>query len=387
MKYSSFEQTFAQLNTENKLILLRHCSSAWQKSFIKSLEEGRSVVDFADPLTREQAVNYTQTFVQGIAKPALLYNLQLVPELLPILAASEAPRGSYIAVTDQAYYLMPKLEETQNVAVLELPLALTGKQLFVPGQNESHEPKDILTSILDGSLFLQSAESGEDRKRFYARYIKSVLQHKIMEQTTVSDDIRFYRFLCVAASLTGTVVSYSGLAEGAGITGPTAKQWLQFLVGTGVIYLVQPLTDVAGKRLVKAPKLYFRDTGVAAHLLQINDQTALMQSFYFKNLLNNYAVNSIRESYLEQGVEPELLFYQDSNYKKISLILRLENMLYPIIITKDDYSVNKTKKTFALLESYAAEHGAALGTGCIIGMGKEAAVLDKGLYYLPAGNL
>lgn len=383
----AFLERIKRLQQNKALILLRHCSSAWQKSFIKSLEEGRSVVDFADPLTREQAVNYTQAFVQGMAKPALLYNLQLVPELLPILAASEAPSGSYIAVTDQAYYLMPKLEETQNVAVLELPLALTGKQLFVPGQNESHEPKDILTSILDGSLFVQGAESGEDRKHFYAGYIKSVLQHKIMEQTTVSDDIRFYRFLCVAASLTGTVVSYSGLAEGAGITGPTAKQWLQFLVGTGVIYLVQPLTDVAGKRLVKAPKLYFRDTGVAAHLLQINDQTALMQSFYFKNLLNNYVVNSIRESYLEQGVEPEVLFYQDSNYKKISLILQVGNVLHPIIISKDDYSINKTKKTFALLEAYAGSHGAALGSGCIIGMGKEAAVLEKGLYYLPAGNL
>lgn len=383
----AFLENIKGLQQNKALILIRHCSSAWQKSFIKSLEEGRSVVDFADPLTREQAVNYTQAFVQGMAKLALLYNLQLVPELLPILAASEAPSGSYIAVTDQAYYLMPKIEETQNVAVVELPLALSGKQPFVPSQSASQEPKEVLTSILDGSLFLQSAESGEDRKRFYASYIKSVLQHKIMEQTTVSDDIRFYRFLCVAASLTGTVVSYSSLAEGAGITGPTAKQWLQFLVGSGIVYLVQPLTDVAGKRLVKAPKLYFRDAGVAAHLLQINDQTALMQSFYFKNLLNNYVVNNIRESYLEQGAEPELLFYQDSNYKKISLILSLENVLYPIIITKDDYSVNKTKKTFALLEAYAGSHGAALGSGCIIGMGKEAAVLDKDLYYLPAGNL
>lgn len=406
MEYISFEQTFAQLNTENKLILLLHCSSAWQKSFIKSLEEGRNVVDFADPMTREQAVNYTQAFVQGMAKPALLYNLQLVPELLPILATSEALSGSYIAVTDQAYYLMPKLEETQNVAVLEMPLALTGKKPFAPeqsmnqehkdfggkqssmqGDSMSQEPKDILTSILYGGLFGQSAESGEDRKRFYASYIKNVLQHKIMEQTTVSDDIKFYRFLSVAASLNGTVVNYSTLANGVGITAPTAKQWLQFLEGAGVVYLVQPLTDVPGKRLMKAPKLYFRDTGVAIYLLQINDQIALMQSVYLKNLMDNYVVNSIRESYLEQGVEPELLFYQDSNYKKISLILQVGNVLHPIIISKDDYSVNKTKKTFALLEAYAAEHGATLGSGCIIGMGKEAAVLEKGLYYLPAANL
>ena len=62
-------------------------------------------------------------------------------------------------------------------------------------------------------------------------------------------------------------------------------------------------------------------------------------------------------------------------------------MLHPIIISKDDYSVNKTKKSFALLEAYAGSHGAALGSGCIIGRGKEAAVLDKDLYYLPAGTL
>ena len=387
MKYVSFEQLFAQNYNENKLILLKHCSSAWQKSFIKSLEEGRIVVDFADPLTREQAMNYTQAFVQGMVRPALLYNLQLVPDLLPILAACEAPNGSYIAVTDQAYYLLPKVIQTGNVAVLELPLELEGKQPFVPSESVNDEQKDVIASIFAGSLYVQDTDLGEDRKRFYASYVKNIVQHKIMEQTTVSDDIKFYRFLCVAASLTGTVVNYSSLANGVGITAPTAKQWLQFLEGTGVVYLVQPMAAVPGKRLMKAPKLYFRDTGVAAYLLQINDQMALTQSVYLKNLLDNYVVNQIRESYLEQGVEPQLMYYQDSNYKKISLIMCVENVLYPIIISKDDYSVNKVKKTFALLDVYAAEHGVVVGSGCIIGMGKEAAILEKGLYSLPAAYL
>lgn len=387
MKYLSFEQLFAQNYNENKLILLKHCSSAWQKSFIKSLEEGRTVVDFADPLTREQAVNYTQAFVQGMVRPSLLYNLQLMPDLLPILAVCDVPNGSYIAVTDQAYYLLPKVAQTSNVAVLELPLELEGKQPFVPGQSVIHEQKDVIASIFAGNLHVQDTDFGEDRKRFYASYVKNIVQHKIMEQTTVSDDIKFYRFLCMAASLTGTVVNYSSLANGVGITAPTAKQWLQFLEGTGVVYLVQPMAAVPGKRLMKAPKLYFRDTGVAAYLLQINDQMALTQSVYLKNLLDNYVVNKIRESYLEQGVEPQLMYYQDSNYKKISLIMCVENVLYPIIISKDDYSVNKVKKTFALLDVYAAEHGAVVGSGCIIGMGKEAAILEKGLYYLPTAYL
>ena len=384
---NNFETTFAKLYKENKLILLKHCSSAWQKSFIKSLEEGRAVVDFADPLTRDQAVNYTSAFVQNMVRPALLYNLQLVPELLPVLAAWDVPNGSYIAVTDQAYYLLPKVVQTGNVAVLELPLELEGNHPFVPGQSVSEEQKDVIASIFAGSLYVQDTDFGEDRKRFYASYVKNIVQHKIMEQTTVSDDIKFYRFLCMAASLTGTVVNYSSLANGVGITAPTAKQWLQFLEGTGVVYLVQPMADVPGKRLMKAPKLYFRDTVVAAYLLQINDQMALTQSVYLKNLLDNYVVNQIRESYLEQGVEPQLMYYQDSNYKKISLIMCVENVLYPIIISKDDYSVNKVKKTFALLDVYAAEHGVVVGSGCIIGMGKEAAILEKGLYYLPAAYL
>lgn len=95
----AFLENIKGLQQNKALILIRHCSSAWQKGFIKSLEEERTVIDFANPLIREQAVNYTQAFVQGMARPALLYNLQLVPELLPILAASDAPNGSYIAAS------------------------------------------------------------------------------------------------------------------------------------------------------------------------------------------------------------------------------------------------------------------------------------------------
>ena len=147
---------------------------------------------------------------------------------------------------------------------------------------------------------------------------------------------------------------------------------------------MQPLTDVPGKRLMKAPKLYFRDVGLAAYLLQINDALALMQSFYLKNLFDNYVVNVIRESYLQKGEVPKLLFYQDSNYKKISLVVQAEGKLHPVLINKEDFSVRKTLKAFGLLAGYGAEHGGELGTGCIIGMGKEPELLEQGLYYLPA---
>ena len=205
-----------------------------------------------------------------------------------------------------------------------------------------------------------------------------------MEQTTVSDDIKFYRFLCMAASMTGTVVNYSRLASTVGITAPTAKQWLQFLAGTGVVYLLQPLEKVGSKRLVKAPKLYFRDTGMAAQLLQLDDGISVMKSVYCKNLLENYVVNQIRESYLQQGEVPRLLFYKDSNYKEISLILCAEGKVYPIAITKDEVSLRKLYKDFRLLAPFAEEQGLELTKDCIIGLGKSEAFLENGIMYIPA---
>ena len=340
-------------------------------------------MDFADPVVRDQAVNYTNTFVQALPRPAVLYNLQLAAQLVPILAKGDVPKGSYVVITDQGYYLAESLDEVQ-VPWVELPLKLDGAKPFVPGVVPKPGKRDVLAAIVQGELFSQCAQDGVDRKQFYASYCKDILQHKIMEQTTVSDDIKFYRFLGVAASLTGMVVNYSNLAGGVGITAPTAKQGLQFLVGAEVVYFVQPLTDVPGKRLMKAPKLYFRDVGLAAYLLQINDALALMQSFYLKNLFDNYVVNVIRESYLQKGEVPKLLFYQDSNYKKISMIVQAEGKLHPVLINKEEFSVRKTLKAFELLAGYGAEHGAELDAGCIIGMGKEPELLEQGLYYLPA---
>ena len=144
---------------------------------------------------------------------------------------------------------------------------------------------------------------------------------------------------------------------------------------------------MGSKRLVKAPKLYFRDTGMAAALLQLPDAASLRKSVYYKNLFENYVVNEIRESYLEQGVEPKLLFYKDSNYKEISLIMEVEGRIYPVTITKDEFKTSKLYKDFQILASYAEEHGLDLGSGCVIGMGKPEAFLEHGICYAAAEKL
>lgn len=409
-----FEVEFEKLQQNKVLVVLRSCGSHWQKSFIKSLERGRAVVDLADPIVREQALSYPEGFIHNLAKPALLFNLQRASELLPLLAKADAPKGSFVAVTEQSHYLLDRLEEQGSaegealreagavvgaeasneelrakLAIVELPLEAGEREPFVPdgeviSGRSARKAKNVLESIVLGSLRRQEDSSD---KQYYTSFIKRMVRQQIMEQTTVSDDIKFYRFLGMAASMTGTVVNYARLASTVGITAPTAKQWLQFLVGTGLVYLLQPLKGVAGKRLVKAPKLYFRDTGMAAALLQLPDAASVMQSVYYKNLFENYVVNEIRESFLEQGAEPKLLFYKDSNYKEISLIMEVAGRLYPVAITKDEFKTSKLYKDFQILAPYAEEHGLELDNGGIIGMGKPEAFLEHGICYAAAEKL
>ena len=417
---SVFEAEFEKLKLNKVLIVLRSCGSAWQRSFIKGFEQDRAVIDLADPIVREQALSYPEEFIRNLAKPTLLYHLQKAPELLPLLGQAKVPAGSFVAVSEQSYSLLERLGEQgsegakaqgaegtavetaafwQNLALVELPLEEQSRLPFVPDRasvlngvqedgtgiaKDAKQGKNVLESIVVGSLPRQEDLPAQ---QFYASFIQSMVRQRIMEQTTVSDDIKFYRFLCMAASMTGTVVNYSRLASSVGITAPTAKQWLQFLAGTGLVYLLQPLEGVVGKRLVKAPKLYFRDTGMAAALLQLPDAASVMQSVYYKNLFENYVVNEIRESFLEQGAEPKLLFYKDSNYKEISLIMEVAGKLYPVAITKDEFKTSKLYKDFQILDPYAEEHGLELGNGCVIGMGKPEAFLEHGICYAAAEKL
>ncbi|MGM9519745.1 MAG: DUF4143 domain-containing protein [Phascolarctobacterium sp.] len=208
-----------------------------------------------------------------------------------------------------------------------------------------------------------------------------------MEQTSCSDEIKFYRFLCTAASMIGTIVNYTALANAVGISAPTARQWLGFLEGTGILYLLQPMEHVSGKRLLKAPKLYFRDTGIATYLLQIHDDVTLLKSVYYKRLFENYVVNTLRESYLSLGLEPDWYFYRDSNAKDISLVLYDGRCIYPIIIDREGLSLNKLSKSFAIIKEFAAEKQLEYGNGCQITFVGGSQRLAQDLYQIDAALL
>ena len=402
-----FEERVRDLQQQNMLVVLRRAGGVHAARVLDDLVKNYKVVDLALPSLRLQVEQDPERFVQGLQPQVYLANLHYAPRLLAALLASQSPLGQLLASCSQSCYLQ---EKVGKVAFLELPLReAEDNAAFVPTQEHlekllTSEPhRDVLQEILVGSTawrekaaeenmeqgsalhkaLLQMNAQNSDRAALES-YVHRVLQQDIMEQTTCSDDIKFYRFMCSVASITGTVINYTALANSVGITAPTARQWLRFLEGTGMVYLLQPLENVPGKRTVKAPKVYFRDTGIASFLLQIHDVINLSQSVYLKRLFENYVVNIIGESYLRQGEEPNWLFYRDSNAKEISLVLQQGNVIHPIAIDKDGLSAVKLQKSFAILEGFAAEKGLELGCGCQISAKEGSKRLGEKLYQLDA---
>ena len=183
--------------------------------------------------------------------------------------------------------------------------------------------------------------------------------------------------------MSGRLVNYVKLAQAAGITPPTAKTWLKFLLGTGIVYTIKPVQHIGLKRIVSTPKLYFRDTGLACELLGL-DAASVSQSEYLPQLEQNYALNKIRESYINEGLFPSLRFYKDNNKKHIDVILRSGDVLYPMMLAAEQLDAERVQFAFEVLTEYAARHGFALGNGALIYPEGELQEVLPGLWQLGA---
>lgn len=387
--YCDFQHSIRQLQRENKLVILRSCGTINELKALVQLSSGYNIVDLSLPLTRLHIKQDMASFVQQMPLPAYLANLQYLPELLPALLKSDIDKAQLLLSCEQSWCIEKNIaDDIQSIYLCDIPFQQNKLLEFVPEDNllgtfsVEQTSLDVLQGIFHGNMY-----GNKERDKYFADYLTSFLRKDILDLTTVDDDTKFYRFLYRLAEMNGQVLNYAKLAEAADITAPTAKVWKKYLLGTGLVYEVQAVQKLGLKRLVRTPKIYFRDTGLVCYLLAIQDISGLLESQYFTALFENYVVNIIRESYLSVGKKPELLFYRDNNRKEINLILLRDGVLYPMMITKADCNISKTHKNFSLLSIYAADNGYEMGNGCIITFsGKNKKVYDD-LWQVSAASL
>ena len=391
----NLQQKIEYLIKHNKVVLLRSCNSSWQQNLFAKLAEGRTVINLADPMLRERALWQPAEVLKQYGTSLFLKNIQFAPKLLEVINNS-SENYHCLAVMTQAYYIMEEFQEVEGVTVVDLPVALREECIpFLPATEQlkalpktSVGAEEVFQQIYKGNLLSSGAVSQNEREVLYGAYVQNFLQQDIKMATPISDEMKFYRFVCNVAANVGKVVNYALLGNTVDVSSPTAKLWLAYLEGAGIVTFLEAIDNSNLKRIAKAPKLYFTDTGLAAYLLRLQSAQEIATSAFADGLFENWVVLQLRNSYLQNGFEAKLNYFKDSNAKEINLLLEYNDCIYPIDIRKEtEISIKKQQKKFKLLAPVEQDGKLKIGNGCILSICQEAQEVDENLWLVPVGAI
>ena len=136
------------------------------------------------------------------------------------------------------------------------------------------------------------------------------------------------------------------MASETGIAAQTAKEWLSTAEASGIIYLLPPFYENIGKVLIKKPKLYFTDTGLAAWLSDMTTPEALRTSYMNGSFFENFVISELRKSWLHNGKRPSFFFYRDSNFNEVDLLIKEGTQYFPIEIKMSETPEASMVKAF-----------------------------------------
>ena len=394
-----------EFNNKNIVYVIIGSSQTGKTTFLKQFADAnRKYADLAEPALRSVTNEEPVLFLQRYAPPVLIDNIQYAPELVPLIkdyALKHGKPGDFwlIAPKEDVETITAIMQELgDKFACLEL-CGLSSAELdgsestpFVPemgalaGRMQKAVPHDVLelyARIWRGDKPAMYNE-GADWQSYYSKLVQDILQRDIRNFVQLNDEMKFYRFLCAAASQTAKLLNYAAMAKETGISIPTAKQWLGILEKMGLVYLLQPAAFEGVKYVVKTPKLYFTDTGMAAYLLRWNSSDALEVGAMSAEFFETWVIGEVYKSYASAGQKAPLYYYRNFNGKEIELLILHNGVLYPVVITKSAQPQKMYKRFNIVNPAFAACAGVKLGGGSVICLAPEFGTDAKSILYIPA---
>ncbi len=283
-----------------KTTLLRHL---FPKASYRLLE---------DPAVVAAARADPRSFLDGIALPVILDEIQNAPELLNFIRAriDGAPRrrGQWLLTGSQDFALMQGITESMagRAAIL---------QLYSLSVTESRR-----VGLLRGG-YAEVLARPRDAALWYQSYIQTYIERDVRQITQVRDLATFRRFLSLVASRSGQILNKTELAAPLGMSIPGIGEWLGILETTGQVVLVPPYFENFGKRLIKSPKIYLSDSGLACHLLGIESEHDLVRSTFLGPIFEGFVASEIIKHQSNLGRRRELYCFRDQRGLEVDFLV------------------------------------------------------------------
>jgi hypothetical protein len=317
-------------------------------------------VSLENPDVRARVQEDPIGFLKANPPPLILDEIQYVPELLHYIKSAideDRKPGQWLLSGSQNFALMQGVSQSLSgrVAVLTLlPFSIgeshgLGDKLlridhiieraFQKQDLRELEPAPARSAPLELDDWLLRGAYPEirlnrdvDRKLWRASYIQTYLERDVRQAVNIGDLNTFNRFLRLCAARTGQILNMSEFSRDIGMSVPTIKKWLSVLEASYQIHLLPPHFNNLGKRIVKSPKLYFMDTGLATFLLGLHGSEAALQGPMIGPLFETMVVTEWIKAFYHRGERPDLYYWRSKSGIEIDLIVDRNAALFPMEI-------------------------------------------------------
>jgi len=315
-----YEPTLKALFQQFPAVVVTGPRQVGKTSLVRHVFPSYSYVSLDIPSMAEQAEKSPETFLRSFAEPLIIDEVQYAPSLFRHLKAGidQAKRpGRFILTGSQSFALMHGISESLagRCGVLNI-LNLSARELM-----DSLQDFDEIGYIFKGGYPELYENPAIDPRFWFGAYFSTYLERDVRNILNVGSLRDFDRFLRAVAVRTGQILSYSDLAGDVGIAPNTAKQWISVLQASGQIVLLEPYHRNLGKRLVKSPKLYLSDTGLAAFLMGFDKTENLLRHPVIGALWETHVVMQVVKHFASRGQTIPLWFWRTGQGAEVDLLV------------------------------------------------------------------
>ena len=397
-----------------KALLITGARQTGKTEMIRKLFPDKKYVLIDDPFVEDQANNNPNLFMMLNQPPIVYDEVQRAPGLfryIKIACDGTDDKGLFCLSGSQPLELMEKASESLSgrIGIIEMsPLSqreIDGDVFnapFLPTMEYVQErnktakaPNNLWERIYRGGYpALQDPEI--DWGVFFSSYVKTYLERDVRKLSAVQDLNDFRRFMVAVAARTGQMVNYSSIADEIGKDQTTVKSWMSILEASGIVYLLEPYTPSVLKRAIKTPKVYFRDTGLAAYLTRWLTPETLANGAMSGAFFETFVISEILKSYSNRAIDYRycVSYYRGRDRKKvkkngamievegeIDLIIEENGLLHPVEIKQSSSVTADETSAFLVLDKVNEKKR---GAGAVVCNCPQPGMLREDVLQVPA---